>query len=93
MLINSVAKKKDGICANNFSIYTFVEFTIKLANTSAKVIKVLSKLKMHQMRASYKMTHELARTLKNELVSELCVTDFSYSLDEVMSLIFSHVIL
>ena len=93
MLINSIAKKKDGICANNFSIYTFVESIIKLTNTSAKVIKVLSKLKMHQMRASYKMTHELARTLKNELVSELCVTDFSYSLDEVMSLIFSHVIL
>ena len=39
------------------------------------------------------MTHELARTLKNELVNELCVTDFSYSLDEVMSLIFSHFIL
>ena len=77
----------------NFSIYTFVEFIIKLTNTSAKVIKVLSKLKMHQMTASYKMTHELARTLKNELVNELCVTDFSYSLDEVMSLIFSHVIL
>ena len=65
-----------------FNLSSFLQSIIELAKELAKDTKALLKLKMYRTTASYKMTHGLTRTLRNELVNKPRVTHLSKNLDE-----------
>ena len=56
-----------------------------IAKEFTKDPKALSRLHMHRMSASYKLTHSLSKSLHERLVNKLKETSFSMKLDEATS--------
>ena len=72
------------MCENNMS-FSSIPNLIELVKELARDRTALSKLKMDRTSASIKLKHGLAKTMTEDLVSELKSSFFSLNIDEATS--------